>query len=354
MTTLGILGGGQLGLMLAEAAAPLGIRCRFYDPVAEPCAAVAGEHVRGGWDDHAALDAFAEGLDHVTWEFENVPVELVERLRARVPSTPSGYSLHIAQDRVREKTFFGELGLETAPWRQVDTRADLSTALEALGAAIVKTRGGGYDGKGQARASGPADGDAVWAALGGRPLIAEGLVRFEREVSVIACRTRSGEVVTWPLAWNVHEGGILRRSIAPAPELEPAVAAAAEHIGRTVITALDHVGTLCVELFQVGDRLLCNELAPRVHNSGHWSIEGAVTSQFANHVRAVCDLPLASTAMAHPVAGMWNWLGDVPGVLPSGPHLHSHPYGKDPRPGRKVGHLTATGATVAEVLERLG
>jgi 5-(carboxyamino)imidazole ribonucleotide synthase len=352
VTTLGILGAGQLGRMLAEAAAPLGVRCKLYDPAPSPCARLAGEHVQGDWHDTAALDAFAVGLDHVTWEFENVPVAAVDHLRQAVPTTPSARSLHVAQDRLREKQMFGDLGLNTAPHHPADSEADLRAALTALGGpAIVKTRGGGYDGKGQARAAGPADAARVWDQLGDRPLIVEGIVVFHRELSVIAARGRDGRVVTWPLSWNTHSDGVLVRSIAPAPAVSPALALAAGRIGTEVVTRLEHVGTLCVELFDLGDRLLCNELAPRVHNSGHWTIEGSVTSQFDNHVRAVVGLPLQSTAMAHPVAGMRNWLGRVPAPLPSTGHPHD--YGKEPRPGRKVGHLTITGPDLPSVLDQL-
>jgi 5-(carboxyamino)imidazole ribonucleotide synthase len=340
--TLGILGGGQLGWMLARAAEPLGIRCRVLDPSPDAPAGRAGELVVGAYDDPAALDRFAEGLRLATYEFENVPVASARRLAARLDVLPPPRALEVAQDRVAEKAFFESAGIPVTPWRPVSSPADLERALDELGRpAVLKTRRLGYDGKGQHVIRGPGDAEVAWARLGGAPLVLEAFVPFARELSVIAARGRDGAVACYPLVENEHAEGILRRSRAPAPGLAAGLQAeAGRHAGR-VLDALGYVGVLAIELFEVEGRLLANELAPRVHNSGHWTIEGAETSQFENHVRAVTGLPLGPTA-PRGASLMVNLIGAVPdaAAVLAVPGAHLHLYGKAPRPGRKLGHVT--------------
>jgi 5-(carboxyamino)imidazole ribonucleotide synthase len=339
---LGILGGGQLGRMLALAAHPLGIECRFLDPKDPRSAGAVGDLLAAPYDDPDALDRFVTGLDAVTYEFENVDVAAAEHLEQRVPVRPGCRALQVAQDRLAEKTFFRDHGIDTAPFAAADSLVELRAAAEEVGLpALVKTRRFGYDGKGQARILGPDDLDRAWDEVGGVPLLVERFIEFERELSILAVRGPAGHVRCWPLVENVHGDGILRHSRAPAPALTPALTGRAEEYARRLLEDLDYVGVLALELFQVGDALLANEMAPRVHNSGHWTIEGAVTSQFENHVRAVLDLPLGETAtLGH--AAMVNLIGDLPAVAAvlAIPHAHLHLYGKEPRPGRKVGHVT--------------
>jgi 5-(carboxyamino)imidazole ribonucleotide synthase len=351
---VGILGGGQLGWMLARAADPLGIRCRFLDPSPDAPGGRAGELVVGAYDDPAALDRFADGLAIVTYEFENVPAASTRRLTDRARVLPPPRALAASQDRVDEKRFFESVGIPVPPWRPVTSRDDLARAVSELGCpAVLKTRRLGYDGKGQHVVETAADVERAWARLGGAPLILEGFVRFDRELSLLAVRGLDGATSCYPLVENLHAGGILRRSLAPAPGVTPRLQALAEGHARRVLDGLDYVGVLAIELFQVGDTLLANEMAPRVHNSGHWTIEGAETSQFENHMRAVAGLPLGSTA-ARGASAMLNLIGampDRPAVLAvRGAHLHD--YGKAPRPGRKLGHVTLRADDRAE-LERL-
>jgi 5-(carboxyamino)imidazole ribonucleotide synthase len=348
---VGVLGGGQLGWMLARAGDPLGIRCRFLDPSPEAPAGRVGDLVQGEYDDPAALDRFADGLGLVTYEFENVPLGAARRLAARLPVFPPPRALEVAQDRLMEKRFLESVDIPLAPWRPVSSRADLGRAAAELGLpAVLKTRHLGYDGKGQHLIEGPADVELAWARLGGVPLVLEGFVRFDRELSILAVRGRDGRTAAYPLVENLHAGGILRRSLVPAPGVTPALQDRAEEHARRVLDTLDYVGVLAIELFQVGDRLLANEMAPRVHNSGHWTIEGAETSQFENHLRAVTGLPLGSTA-ARGASAMLNLIGALPDpaavLLVPGAHLHL--YGKAPRAGRKLGHVTLRAAAVAEL-----
>jgi 5-(carboxyamino)imidazole ribonucleotide synthase len=350
---VGILGGGQLARMLALAGVPLGLKFRILEPASGPPAAAAGEVVPGAYDDPEALDRFAEGVDVVTYEFENVPVRSAQHLAAAHPVRPGPQALEMAQDRLAEKEGFRALGIETAPFRTVDSLHDLETAVDALGVpSVLKTRRLGYDGKGQFVLRQESDVEAAWEALGGVPLILEGFVPFDRELSIVGARSLSGEVRCYPLVQNHHADGILRETLAPAPGLDADLQGRGESILSRVLTELDYVGVLAVELFQLGDHLLANELAPRVHNSGHWTQDGAATSQFENHVRAVAGLPLGDTsAVGHSV--MLNILGDHPdsAAVLAVPGAHLHLYGKSARPGRKLGHVNVTGETAAAAAE---
>jgi 5-(carboxyamino)imidazole ribonucleotide synthase len=353
---IGVLGGGQLGRMLALAGYPLGLRFRFLDPAPDTPVEDLAEQVVGRFDDLDVLERFPEGLDLITYEFENVPVEAVQHLVRRVPVYPPVRALQTSQDRLAEKTLFTRLGLKTAPFVALETRAEYDHAIQMVGLpAVLKTRRLGYDGKGQVVIHHPADVEAAWRRLGGVPLILEGFVAFDREVSQIGVRGRDGAIAFYTLVENHHQGGILRTSLAPAPHLTDELSHQAAEQVRRVLQDLDYVGVLAVEFFQVGSELLVNEMAPRVHNSGHWTIEGARTSQFENHLRAILGWPLGATDPKGPCA-MLNLIGSVPdqaSVL-NVPGAHLHLYGKAPRPGRKLGHITICGATEEEVAERLG
>jgi len=339
---IGILGGGQLGRMIALAGIDLDIHCRVLEPGATCPAAAVAEHIDGEFEDYAVLWRFAAGLDAITLEFENVPVASAEWLAERLPVYPPPAALSIAQDRIREKTFFAQRGIAVPEFRGVESREDLEYAIADLGLpAVLKTTRFGYDGKGQGVISTPAQIDEVWASLGGRSLIYEAFVPFERELSILGCRSRSGEIVFWPPTENHHRDGMLRRSIAPAPGLTAEIETRAQGIARRTLDDLNYVGVLAIELFECGGELIVNEMAPRVHNSGHWTTEASETSQFANHLRAVAGLPLGSTRMRGPCE-MWNIIGSIPPIemLLMIPGLSLHLYGKKPRPGRKLGHLT--------------
>lgn len=354
---VGVLGAGQLGRMLALAGYPLGLRFRFLDPNPESPAGALGEFIAADYDDPDALRRFAEGLDVATYEFENVPASVADYLAGHVPAVhPHHAALAVSQDRLSEKQLFRRLGIPTAPFVAVDSEDDLARAVDEVGLpAVLKTRRYGYDGKGQFVLREAADVHRAWAALGGSPLLLEGFVAFDRELSIIAVRGRDGEIVYYPLVENHHREGILRRTIAPAPGVTASLQARAEESARAVLEEFDYVGVLAIELFQRGDELLANEMAPRVHNSGHWTIEGAETSQFENHLRAICGFPLGSTApRGH--AAMLNLIGSVPpreAVLAvEGAHLHV--YDKAPRPGRKLGHVTVVAEDADLVAKRLG
>ena len=319
MTLVACIGGGQLGRMLGLAGLPLGLSFRFLDPAADACAGAVGELVVGEYGDPDALARLADGASVVTYEFENVPVEAA----AGVGAVPGVAALERGQDRLHEKELFRSLGIPTARFGD----------LEATGVpALVKTRRLGYDGKGQRRV------EAIEPLAEGE--LAEELVPFDRELSIVGVRGRDGETRFWPVGENVHREGILRVTRAPAPD---APQAEAEAICTTLLDALDYVGVIAVELFEVGGRLLANEFAPRVHNTGHWTIDGAVTSQFENHLRAILGLPLGATE-ATGRSVMVNLVGSVPplGELAALPGAHVHLYGKEPRAGRKVGHVTLT------------
>ena len=338
---VGVLGAGQLGRMLALAGYPLGIECRFLDPApGSPAGQVAEQRV-APWDDDAALDWLAE-CDVVTIEFENVPLTTLEALAPRVRVAPQPTAVAVAQDRLSEKIAFTGMGIPTAPFAAVDDELGLAKAARELGfPALLKTRRLGYDGKGQYLLRGPEDLAPAWQAIGGVPLLLEGFVRFARELSIVAVRSLTGETRFYPLTENEHESGILRQSLAPAPGAGPELQTEAERDVGRLLDHLGYVGVLALELFQVEDRLFANEIAPRVHNSAHWTIEGACTSQFENHLRAVCGLPLGDTSAIGPSA-MLNLIGSVPerAALLAIEGAHLHDYGKLPRERRKVGHLT--------------
>ncbi|MCC6303732.1 MAG: 5-(carboxyamino)imidazole ribonucleotide synthase [Rhodobacteraceae bacterium] len=340
---LGILGGGQLGRMLALAAARLGLRAHVYDPDPGcPAAAVAWRTTAAGWDDAAALAAFAGASDVVTFEFENIPAAALATIEGLRPLRPGRRSLATSADRLHEKMFLAGLGLVTAPFAGVDGPADLGEAIAATGLpAILKTRRLGYDGKGQARIDAEGEATAALAAIGGGPAILEGFVAFEREASVIAARGLAGAVVAYEPGENRHEGGILRRTTVPA-RLSGRQRAEAVLIAGRILNALDHIGVMGVELFVTATGLLVNEIAPRVHNSGHWTQAGCVVDQFEQHVRAVMGWPLGD-GRRHGDVEMVNLIGaEVAGALAlaADPGVQLHLYGKaEARPGRKMGHL---------------
>jgi 5-(carboxyamino)imidazole ribonucleotide synthase len=342
VTRVGIVGGGQLGLMLAEAGARIGIDCVTLDPAPDSPASRVAPAIVAAYDDETALAELASASDVVTYEFENVPVASARFLAERVDVLPPPESLAFAQDRLLEKTVFAEVGLGVAPYAPVSSEEELAEAMDAVGfPSILKTRRLGYDGKGQARLGGPEDATGAWRALGSVPSILEAFVPFHRELSIIGARGKDGRTAFYPLVENVHRDGILRTSTAPAPDITPDLQAAAERLAAAVMERLGHVGVLAIELFDTGEGLLGNEMAPRVHNSGHWTIEGAPTSQFENHLRAICGWELGpATPSAY--SAMVNLIGSEPpeGAFPDLPGVHVHRYGKHARPGRKLGHVT--------------
>lgn len=355
MTTVGILGGGQLGRMLALAGYPLGLRFRFLDPSPEAPAGHLGKLLDGAFEDPDVLRRFVAGVDVVTYEFENVPVTSARWLAQRVPVYPPPDALEAAQDRLTEKTLFQRLGIPTPPFAAVESKAELLSGLERVGLpAFLKTRRFGYDGKGQFLVRQTDDAVRAWEMLGGVPLLLEGFVRFERELSVLAVRGRDGESVYYPLTENHHRDAMLRLSFAPAPNLTAELTALAEDYAGRVLNATGYVGVLAIEFFQADGQLIANEMAPRVHNSGHWTIEGAETSQFENHLRAVLGLPLGSTAVRGHSA-MVNLIGTLPDprTVLSVPGAHLHLYGKGPRPGRKLGHVTLRAENETVIRTRL-
>ena len=362
MTTVGILGGGQLARMLALSGAPLGLRFLVMDTEADACAGQFAPLLVGDYRDHAALAEFASRVDVATFDFENVPAESAEWLATRVPVFPNPSALAVAQDRLVEKNLFRSLGIPVGEYAAVSTRDALDAEVARIGGpCILKTRRLGYDGKGQFRIKTTADLDAAWHALGAQAetvgLIVEALIPFQRELSVVAVRGRDGEFRTWPMTENWHVDGVLSASLAPAVVDEGLSQLAFEYAGK-LAEALGYVGVFALELFCRDGQWLANEMAPRVHNSGHWTIEGAETSQFENHLRAVLGLPLGDTRMlGH--ACMLNWIGEMPeltGVLGESAG-HWHDYGKLPRAGRKVGHATLRDDSADELrlsLERVG
>ncbi len=342
---IGIIGAGQLGRMMALSGIPLGLQFTMYDRSAEVPGAAVAPIVTGAFDDLRALARFARGVDVMTFDWENVPVASVRAVEKIAPVWPPPRALAIGQDRLREKRLFQRLGIPVAPYAAVNDWHGLQRAIASLGTpGILKTLRLGYDGKGQSPLRQPADAAAAWRQLGGQPLLYERFVRFTREVSLIAARDQGGRIACYPLAENVHELGILAQTRAPFSDA--GLQRAAERQAKRLLVELRYVGVLCVEYFVDRGRLVANELAPRVHNSGHWTIEGAETSQFENHIRAIAGMPLGSTrARGHAV--MVNLIGRLPpaGKLLGIPGLHWHDYGKSPRPGRKLGHLTQVCAT---------
>ncbi len=368
--TIGILGGGQLGYMLALAGYPLGLRFRFLDPSPEAPVGRIAQRVTADFSDHAALEKFASGLELVTYEFENVPLGATKFLAERVPVFPPPGTLDVAQNRLKEKALFHQLGISTTAFAAVHSLETLDAAIRAIGfPAVLKTCRLGYDGKGQWTLRKPADLARLKEELAGalnnsskstlgspapeqdtEPFILERFIPFTRELSIIAVRSRSGDIAFYPLVENRHREGILRVSLAPAPKLALSLQSTAEDIARRVLVSLDYAGVLAIEFFECEGRLLANEMAPRVHNSGHWTIEGAVTSQFENHLRAVLDLPLGSTA-ATGHSAMLNFIGQTPSTteILAIPGAHLHLYGKTPRPGRKLGHVTLCAASFEQI-----
>jgi 5-(carboxyamino)imidazole ribonucleotide synthase len=330
--------------MLALAGHSIGIECVAYATADDEPACNVTRCVRGAWDDHRALDEFCARIDVATYEFENVPLDAVRHIGARVPLYPSFDALRIAADRVEEKRLFRKLGIETAPFAEVNTEEELRAAVVAIGLpAVLKTRTLGYDGKGQYVLRSEADVEMALPSLGHRPSILEGFVSFAREVSAIGVRGMNGAIACYALAQNTHRNGILELSLAPLPDQHEAsnIEATAHGYVRSILESLDYVGVLALELFDCNGRLLANEMAPRVHNTGHHTIEAAETSQFENHLRAITGLPLGSTA-PRGFAAMMNLIGSIPDaskvLAVEGAHLHV--YGKEPRPHRKMGHVT--------------
>ena len=353
--TIGILGGGQLGYMLALAGYPLDFHFRFLDPSPQAPVGRIAPRVTAEYTDYEALDRFVHGLALVTYEFENVPVEAARHLAKHVPVYPPPEALEAAQDRLDEKTLFRKLRIPTTEFVALSSAAELAAAVQTLGLpCVLKTRRLGYDGKGQWVLRTPEDVAALNRDFPAAPLILEKFVSFQRELSILAVRGRKGETAFYPLVENHHRGGILRLSLAPAPQLSEGLQREAENAARRILEALDYVGVLAVELFESRGRLLANEIAPRVHNSGHWSIEGAVASQFQNHLRAVAGLPLGATrTLGH--SAMLNLIGELPEAaeLLAIPDAHLHLYGKSLRPGRKVGHVTVRADSSEELALRL-
>jgi 5-(carboxyamino)imidazole ribonucleotide synthase len=348
---VGILGGGQLARMLALAGHPLGVRCVALDPSADACAFAVAEPIRAAYDDCAALERLAQRAQVVTYEFENVPAQSAEYLASHLPVSPASRALAAKQDRLLEKQLFEELGIPTAPWVPVGDLQELQAARERLGLPLVlKSRAFGYDGKGQQVLRAGDDLEAVWQRQGAAS-IAERFIAFRREVSCVAVRSRNDTTSYYPLAENEHRGGILWAS--RCRSADPSTEAARGH-ARRLLEHFDYVGVLALELFETEQgELLANEFAPRVHNSGHWTIEGAVTSQFENHLRAITDLPLGDTS-ARCEALMVNLIGELPELPPllRLPDVHLHLYDKAPRPGRKLGHVTVLASDAAALEPR--
>lgn len=349
---IGILGGGQLARMLALAGKPLGLQFLFLDPSEEACAEELGEHLQGNYTDRELLMQMAERCDVVTYEFENIPVEVIDFMAEITPVYPPAKALAVGQDRLTEKNFFRDLGIATAPYYAVDNFERLQEVMPEIGwPAILKTRRFGYDGKGQAISRSAVDLFEAWRQLEGSPAIVEGFVPFRREVSIIAARNVSGAIVYYPLSENQHRGGILR--LAKSCENDP-LQASAESIITKLLEALDYVGILALELFDVDGQLVANEFAPRVHNSGHWTIEGSEISQFENHLRAILDLPLGVTK-TRGFAAMQNFIGGIPSLkdVLTLPNVHLHLYNKLPRKGRKVAHATVRSDSCEALIGRI-
>jgi 5-(carboxyamino)imidazole ribonucleotide synthase len=348
LVRIGIIGAGQLGLMLGEAARQLGHDCVFLDPAEAPPAGRVGDVLRADFGDPDALARLAKRSDVLTYEFENVPVDSLLDVAATIDVYPPPDALRLAQDRLTEKRLFTRLGIPLAAYRQVDSRNDLDTAVAELGLPLViKTRRFGYDGKGQAVVRSTADLDVAWTTLGKHPLIAEAFVAFDREVSVIGARNPHGAIAVWPLTENRHIDGILHTSTAPVSD--DRLFARADDFVRRLLQDLDYVGVLALELFVCDGELLANEFAPRVHNSGHWTIEGSSNSQFRNHILAITGQS-PGTADCPAYAGMLNLVGTIPSAVLDldADTFAVHDYHKAPRPGRKLGHVTVVAKNSAD------
>ncbi|MEE4293726.1 MAG: 5-(carboxyamino)imidazole ribonucleotide synthase [Xanthomonadales bacterium] len=348
---IGILGGGQLGRMMGLAGIPLGLDFRFLDPGLNACAAVVGDLLNAGFSDIEAARELARSVDVATFDFENVPQETAEAFEEICPLYPASDALGACQDRLVEKTLLTDLGIGVADYHAVAGRTDLLEGVERLGyPAVLKTRRLGYDGKGQVVLRDPEDLERAWQRLGGRELILEAFVPFQAECSLVGVRGHDGEERFWPLTRNVHDHGIL--ALSRPGDFDAALQAAAEDKVRRLLRHFDYRGVLTVEFFLRDGELLANEIAPRVHNSGHWTIDGSSCSQFENHVRAVAGLPLGPTDLARHSL-MFNWIGRLPDrermLAFSG--LHWHEYGKEPRPGRKIGHATLTAESRESLME---
>ncbi len=338
------MGAGQLGQMLALAGRRLGLEMRFLSPDTDAPAGQVAELIIADYENEAALAHFVDGLDVATYEFESIPAAAVRFVADRVSTYPPVIALETAQDRGNEKQCFERLGIATAPFAIVDSMREIREALDRIGVpAVVKTRRLGYDGKGQAVIRNRDEIAGAWVKIGGVAAIVESFVKFSRELSIISVRSISGATVFYPLVENHHSEGILRFSLAPAPNVTRETQAAAEDIAKRMMDELGYVGVLAIELFETENGLVANEMAPRVHNTGHWTIEGADTSQFENHLRAIAGLPLGSTEMSG-AAGMVNVIGTEPNVdrLREIQDVHVHMYGKSPKPRRKLGHITVT------------
>jgi 5-(carboxyamino)imidazole ribonucleotide synthase len=345
---VGVLGAGQLARMIALAGYPLGVDFIFLDPSADACANRLGEHLHGDYNDPRLLAQLAERADVVTYEFENVPADVAEFLASHTQVHPAPKALAVAQDRLIEKTFFHDFAIPTPAYAAVDSLESLEQAMSIIGwPAILKSRTLGYDGKGQSLLKSADDLKSAWEQLDGVPAIVEAFVPFNREVSIIAARNVSGAIVFYPLSENFHRGGILR--VSECCDNDPMQQQAECYISR-LMEALDYVGVLALELFEIDGKLIANEFAPRVHNSGHWTIEGAETSQFENHLRAILDLPLGATT-AVGKAAMVNFIGGLPVTeeLLAIPQAHLHLYDKAPRKGRKVAHATVRTETTEQL-----
>lgn len=354
---VGILGAGQLARMMAQAGQSLGLEFVFLDPAPDACASEYGEHICAGWDDESALEQLGKKCDLVTFDFENVPESSASLIESLCPVYPPPKALYKSQDRLREKTMMQELGIPVAPFHAVSSRPELAAAVASIGLpCVLKTRRLGYDGKGQMVLRFQEDMERAWQQLGDFDLVCEAFVPFDLECSIIAARGGDGETVFWPLTRNLHRNGIL--SISTAPVFDQALQRKAENLVKRLLDHLDYRGVLALELFLAGGELLANEFAPRVHNSGHWTIDGSKTSQFENHLRAICGLPLGDTE-SHSNALMFNLLGQMPeafGSSASTNHpiagLHWHDYRKTPREGRKIGHVTVVASSGPELASR--
>lgn len=344
---IGIIGAGQLGRMLALAGYPLGLRFVFLDQSTDAPGAQVGRIIPGAFDDPARLAELANEVEVITFDVENVPVEAIRSIAQQRPFLPPVDALGASQDRLHEKTLFRSLQIPTPDFAAVDSLKDLQAAAQRIGIpGVLKTRRLGYDGRGQFYIRKPDDIEAAWTALGSVPLIYEGFVNFSREVSVIGVRSTRGETRCYPLSANTHSAGILRHSIAPYNN--KALQKQAETYLKRILRHFDYAGVLTIEFFVQRGRLIANEMAPRVHNSGHWTIEGAQTSQFENHIRAILGLPLGSTRpIGH--SAMLNFIGTIPTLenILRVPGVHFHSYGKEPRPNRKLGHCTVTATSAA-------